>query len=129
MGAQAQNIVFWPGITSDIELARASCKGCIATALSQPRLPPAEFNMPSTPFVAIVADFFQCVAHHYLVVADRPSAWPEIFQCTPGSPQSGAQGLIGCLRNHFARFGVPTELSSDAGPEFTAGATEKFLRQ
>ena len=129
MGARAQNIVFWPGITADIEQARLACRDCIATAPSQPRLPPATFNPPSTPFEAIVADFFQCVGHHYLVIADRLSAWPEIFKCTSGSPQSGALGLIGCLRNYFARFGVPTELSSDGGPEFSAGATEKFLRQ
>ena len=129
MGARAQNIVFWPGMTADIEQARLACRDCIATAPSQPRLPPATFNPPSTPFEAIVADFFQCVGHHYLVIADRLSAWPEIFKCTSGSPQSGALGLIGCLRNYFARFGVPTELSSDGGPEFSAGATEKFLRQ
>ena len=50
-----------------------------------------------------------------------------IFQCTAGSPQSGAEGLLGCLRNYFARFGVPVELSSDGGPEFAAGVTKKFL--
>ena len=36
---------------------------------------------------------------------------------------------MGCLRNYFARFGVPTELSSDGGPEFVADKTEKFLER
>ena len=120
MTARAHAISFWPGMTTDIDSVRASCNDCIKNAPSKPRLPPATFNPPSTPFEAIVADFFQCAGHHYLVVADRLSAWPDIFKCTPGSPQSGAEGLIGCLRNYFARFGVPTELSSDGGPEFIA---------
>ena len=127
MEARAHATSFWPGITSDIDRARASCEDCIKNAPSQPRLPPASFNPPSTPFEAIVADFFKCAGHNYLVIADRLSAWPDIFKCTPGSAQSGAEGLIGCLRNYFARFGVPTELSSDGGPEFTASKTEKFL--
>jgi len=127
MEARARATSFWPGLTSDIEKARASCEDCIKNAPSQPRPPPATFNPPSTPFEAIVADFFKCAGYNYLVIADRLSAWADIFKCTPGSPQSGAEGLIGCLRNYFARFGVPTELSSDGGPEFTAGKTEKFL--
>ena len=97
-----------------VERARAAYRDCIASAPSQPRLPPATFNPPTTPFEAIVADFFHCVGQHYLVVADRLSAWPEVFQCTPGSPMSGAEGLISC-RNYSAHFGVPTELSSDGG--------------
>ena len=129
MEARAQQTVFWPGMTADIADARATCKDCIANAPSQPRLPPAEAKFPTTPFEAIVADFFKCAGYHYLAIADRLSAWTEVFKCVPGSPQSGAEGLIGCLRNCFARFGVPEELSSDGGPEFTASATKKFLHQ
>ncbi len=127
MEARAHATVFWPGISTDIDRIRASCEDCIKNAPSQPRLPPAAFNPPSTPFESIVADFFKHAGHNYLVVADRLSGWPDIFKCTAGSPQSGAEGLIGCLRNFFSRFGVPTEMSSDGGPEFGANITRKFL--
>jgi len=43
-------------------------------------------------------------------------------------PKAGADGLIACLRNYFVHFGVPTELFSDGGPEFTAKSTDNFLR-
>ena len=51
-----------------------------------------------------------------------------MYQSTAGSSQAGAAGLIRHLRSFFASFGVPEELSSDGGPEFTAGATESFLQ-
>jgi hypothetical protein len=39
----------------------------------------------------------------------------------------GSEGLITCLRRTFVTFGIPDELSSDGGPEFTSAATRKFL--
>ncbi len=41
----------------------------------------------------------------------------------------GAQGLITALRTLFARFGVPEEISSDGGLEFSATATADFFKQ
>jgi len=46
-----------------------------------------------------------------------------------GSPQAGADGLVSCLRNFFARFGVPVEIFSDGGPEFVAKSTSDFLQR
>ena len=129
MEARARCTVFWPGMTADIHQIRDTCPDCIRHAPSQPRQPPAPPSIPSTPFESIASDFFQLSGHHYLVIADRLSGWPEVFKSPPGSPQSGAHGLISCLINYFARFGVPEELSSDGGPEFTASATEDFLKR
>ena len=36
--------------------------------------------------------------------------------------------MIMCLRDLFSRFGVPEEISSDGGLEFTFSATKEFLR-
>ena len=38
-----------------------------------------------------------------------------------------ARGLIECLKTMFATFGVPVQLSSDGGPEFSASLTKDFL--
>ena len=46
-----------------------------------------------------------------------------------GSRQSGAQGLCNALRRLFVTFGVPIELSSDGGPEFSAKVTADFLKR
>ena len=44
------------------------------------------------------------------------------------SPDSGAQGLIKAYRELFATFGVPEELSSDGGSEYTSNAFQEFLK-
>ena len=129
MEARATEIVFWPGYTSAIKDSRNSCTDCIKNAPSQAQLPPAPPKVPSTPFKSIVADFFDLDGQRYLVVADRLSGWPEVFKCKPGSPQSGTAGLVSCLINFFLWYGVPVDISSDGGPEFTAANTVSFLKR
>ena len=46
----------------------------------------------------------------------------------PGTAKAGSKGLCQALRKMFVSFGVPKELSSDGGPEFSAILTEQFLR-
>jgi hypothetical protein len=93
--------------------------------LKQPS--PAPEDIPSTPFESIYADYFDYKGCHYPVMGDRLSGWVEIYKTPSGSPQSGAKGLIACLRTVFASFGVPEVLSSDGGLEFTASRTATFL--
>ena len=59
MNNRAANCVFWPGISSDIEEARARCNPCDIIAPSNPKLPLAEPYIPTSPFEAIASDFFQ----------------------------------------------------------------------
>lgn len=82
---------------------------------------------PSSPFEQIFADFFDFGGHHYLVAGDRLSGYTEIFHTPTGSSSAGANGLVKCLRKWFATFGVPQQLSSDGGPEFSSDITSKFL--
>ena len=127
MELRAQSIVFWPGMTKDIQQTRAKCTDCNTNAPSQAQLPSNPASPPSTPFEKVFADFFDFGGHHYLVVGDRLSGWPEVYSTPTGSAHAGARGLIACLRSLFATFGVPEELSSDGGPEFTASQTQNFL--
>ena len=128
MQLRAQSIVFWPGMTADIQSTRARCTECNRNAPSQAPLPSEPAVPPSTPFEQVFGDFFEFGGHHYLVVGDRLSGWSEVFATLSGSTLSGARGLISCLRSLFATFGVPEEFSSDGGPEFTASATNEFFK-
>jgi hypothetical protein len=46
MCSRAMMTVFWPGITADIERARAECRTCHRNAPSQSKLPPSEPRSP-----------------------------------------------------------------------------------
>ena len=128
MSIRARSIIFWPGMTEDIQSTRAQCQDCNASAPSQAPIPTTASVPPSTPFEEIFADYFDCDAH-YLIVGDRLSGWTDVFRSPHGSPQAGADGLVACLRSYCTRFGVPTEISSDGGPEFVAHSTQDFLRR
>ena len=60
---------------------------------------------------------------NYLVIVDRYSNWPIVERA-----QDGAKGLIASLRRTFVTFGISDELTSDGGPEFSASATQTFLK-
>ena len=128
MQARAQQIVFWPGITNAIMEKRNHCADCNRNAPSQAVLPSIPANPPSCPFEQIFADFFDFAGQHYLVAVDRLSGFTEIFYTPTGTSNAGARGLVKCLRKWFATFGVPKELSSDGGPEFSSDTTANFLK-
>ena len=123
MSSRAEASVFWPGITSAIREMRAQCSHCNRMAPSQPNPPPTPPAMPVYPFQAICADFFHYAGNNYLVIVDRYSNWPIVERA-----QDGAKGLIASLRRTFVTFGISDELTSDGGPEFSASATQTFLK-
>ena len=123
MCSRVESSIFWPGMTADIIALRANCGSCNRNAPSQPNGPPTPPVMPAYPFQSIASDFFSYGGHHYLVAVDRYSSWPIVERAS-----DGAQGLISALRTTFITFGISEELSSDGGPEYTAKATQTFLR-
>ena len=122
MYSRADASFFWPGMTTDINNMRLHCSSCNRIAPSQPSAPPTPPIQPQYPFQCICADFFHYAGHYYLVIVDRYSNWPIVEKAA-----EGAKGLISCLRQTFATFGISDELSSDGGPEFTSTATRTFL--
>ena len=124
MGHRAITAIFWPGISIDIETTRNRCPECWRMAPSHPPMPPVPPSIPIRPFQAIAADF--CVARGtgYLVVVDRFSGWPHVV-----ASLSGAAGFSRALVAYFATYGVPEELSTDGGPEFTAKDTAALLQR
>ena len=103
MGLNAQRTVFWPGITED-KAKRGQCRPCIRNAPSQAKHPPVEPFIPTTPFEAVVADYFEYHGMHYLVIADRLSGWTETYRVKTGTKEAGAAGLIVSLKCFFRNF-------------------------
>lgn len=122
MIARADISIYWPGITRDIADTRASCAQCHTMAPSQASLPPVTPPQATYPFQLLCADYFTYRGFNYLVIVDRFSNWPILERA-----RDGAKGLVDSLRKTFSTFGIPDELASDGGPEFTAHTTQKFL--
>ena len=124
MTARAESTVFWPGITTSIIALRDTCNHCNQMAPSQPSAPPSPTVLPAYPFQCVCANFFHHKGVNYLVIVDRNSNWPIVERVREES-----KGLIDCLRRTFATFGIPDEIATDGGSEFTATATCQFLKE
>ena len=125
MLARAESSVFWPGITSDIRLAREKCVQCNKMAPSQPSAPPTPLVYPEYPFQHICADFFTYKGVNYAVIIDRYSNWPAVLKAKHGGT---AKELINAIKAFCETFGIPEELSSDGGPQFSSGEMRNFLK-
>ena len=56
-------------------------------------------------------------------MVDRFSGWCEVRRAKVGTESVGSSGLITAMRQVFATFGVPQEISSDGASEFISGET------
>ena len=79
-------------------------------------------QQPCYPFQLLCADDFHYNGVNYPVIVDRYSNWPIVER-----PHDGANGLVNTLRRTFGTYGIPEELDSDGGPEFTSAITRQFL--
>ena len=122
MKQRALESVWWPNITVDITRTRHECQACNQSQKSNPSLPPYDPPQPVYPFQMLCTDFFTLHSKHYLVIVDRFTNWPLVFQSNQGS-----RGLVNNLRDTFSTFGVAEEITSDGGPEYTADITQQFL--
>ena len=121
MTLRAESSVFWPGISNDINNVRNTCYHCNRNAPSNPTAPPTPLQNPIYPFQQVCCDYFHLKGHTYLVLVDRYSNWPVVER------GNGAEGLIKCLKTSFITFGIPEELASDGGAEFTSSQCQQFL--
>jgi hypothetical protein len=67
----------------------------------------------------MICIYFTSNGKDYVVVVDRYSNWPMVFRS-----ESGADGLVKRLREIV----IPEDLTSDGGPQLTAGKTQTFLK-
>ena len=124
---RAEQTVFWPGITTDINRVRAVCRTCVRNAPSQPAGTPVPPPSPSYPFEMVVADYCHLNGMNFLVMACRYSGWLSAWYV--GKGDFDTDRLIEILREYFSTFSVPAELSSDFGPQFKSSKLAHFLQR
>ena len=129
MTARASSVVFWPGISTDIQRTRDECETCDRIAPSQRATHPVMPVVPTTPFEAVATDFFDLAGSHYLIVVDRLTNWVDVRKAKPKTDEAGTQGVMDLFREVFRNYGVPVEVSSDGGPEYTSREFDVFLRR
>ncbi|KAK3919188.1 hypothetical protein KUF71_008337 [Frankliniella fusca] len=110
--AREREVVFWPGITNDIQTLVADCRVCERHSPANQREPLIPHAIPELRFQKVRADIMEFRPQPYLVVVDNYSKWPEIKILK--SKSSGS--VISVLREVFSTHGIPEIVFGDSNP-------------
>ena len=125
MKAIARSYVWWHKLDTHLEDMVKSCTSCQSVKDAPPVAPLHPWIWPTKPWERIHVDFAGLFQNKmFLIVVDVHSKWPEVMQMTSTS----AEQTIIVLRQLFASYGLPLQLVSDNGPQFTAIEFQHFLK-
>ena len=82
-------------------------------------------EVPSRSWEKIATDVFTLDGKYYLVTIDYYSNFWEVDRL----PNTKASTTILKLKSHFARYGIPDQVISDNGPQFTSDEFAEFSRK
>ena len=101
------------------------CEPCQVPSRSQQKEPAVPMKIPSRPWQKLGVDIFLHESSWHVIVADYCSKYPWIFQLAAIS----SKDVISVLNFSFSEFGMPEEVISDNGPQFTAREYQDFAAQ
>ena len=110
--ARARQIVYWPGITNDIETLVSGCRVCERYRAANFKEPLIPHKIPELRFQKVSADILEFMSQPFLVVVDNFSKWLELKKLTSKSSAS----VIEVLREVFSTHGIPETIFGDNKP-------------
>ena len=122
----ASRCVWWPGLRSELKQLCESCSHCLTRSTSQRAEPLRPTPLPSRPWEKLGMDLCTWNNREFLVVVDYYSRWIEIKE----QQSTTSRAVINKCRQIFCTHGIPEEVMSDNGPQFSsrefAEIAEKF---
>ncbi|GBM87345.1 Uncharacterized protein K02A2.6 [Araneus ventricosus] len=125
MKALASSFVYWKDIDKDIEDAVRNCVDCARHKTDPAKAKVHYWEYPSMPWERIHIDFAGPIFEHmFLLIVDAHSKRLEVYPMKITTTKK----TIECLRDSFARFGLPRVLVSDNGSQFTSYEFQRFMQ-
>ena len=122
MRLRAKNAIYWPGINKEIEAKVKTCRACQVVSRSQQKEPAIPIEVPSRPWQKLGMDLFLDNGQWYLIIADYYSKFP-VFKSLK---HLTSKDVITALSSIFSEYGIPEEIISDQGRQFTAKEYQDF---
>ena len=113
----------WPGLNKQATAWAKTCVACQTSKVQQhTRAPLQTFDVPTRRFDHVHVDLVgplppSCGYTHLFTIVDRFTRWPEAVPIKDTSATGCARAFIS---HWIARFGMPMDLSSDQGTQFTS---------
>ena len=122
---RARSVMFWPRMNSDIDNTVKDCFTCLQY---RPKHQVEQLNphpVPDGPWQKVGVDLFELDRKHYLIMADYYSGYPEVAPL----PSLTSTAVMNVMKAVFGRHGVPFEVFSDNGAQFSAEEFQRFAEQ
>ena len=121
---RAREIVFWPGISQDIESMINKCDSCQKFQNSNPKEKIKMHEIPKGAFEYVGTDLFYYKGADYLLIADYYSKFWDIMRL----PDTKSSTVIRKTKSLFSKFGIPAKVMSDNGPQFSSEEYKNFSK-
>ena len=121
MKLRAQISVYWIGVNKEIEDHILRCEPCQINSKSQSKEPVIPIEISNTPWQKLDAHLFFQGHKWYLLICDYYSKSPVVHDL----PATLSKDVISALSS-ISVFGIPEEIISDNGSQFTAKEYQDF---
>ena len=117
MKAVARSYVWWPNIDKCLKEVAGNCKVCQSVKSSPAVAPLHPLGMAGEALVESPCRFYRTTEREmYFVLVDAHSKWPEVVEMQTTTAEKTIQGI----RGMFAAYGLPEQVVSDNGSQFTS---------
>ena len=121
---RAREVMYWPGMNSQIEQLVKDCDKCATFQNKQSPESLRPTPVPDLPYAIVGCDLFDFNSRKYLLVVDYFSKY---IDCVELSSQSSF-ATIEALKCIFGTHGIPKEIRSDNGPQFSSFEFRDFCK-
>ncbi|KAA0714109.1 Retrovirus-related Pol polyprotein from transposon opus [Triplophysa tibetana] len=119
---RARDIIYWPGMSVEIEKMISQCATCNTHRNSHAKEPLIPHALPERPWAKVGTDLFQHNGSEYLMCVDYYSKFPEIAKLNDTTSKS----VILALKSMFSRHGIADVVISDNGPQYASQEFKRF---
>lgn len=119
---RAREVVYWPGMSKDVEDYVAKCTVCNSQPVEQGKEPMICHELPSRPGEKIAVDLFYLNGTDFMVTVDYYSSFFEVDRMTSKT----ADDVVKKLKAHLARHGIPDQFVSVNGQPFSSANFQQF---
>ena len=121
---RARETIYWSNMKSDIKDFTSKCKTCASYSTRQQETL-ISHDVPDRPWAKISTDLFDLDHKSYMVTVDYFSGFFEIDRLYDLKVSTA----IRKLKADMARYGIPDEVVSDSGSQYTSQEFKTFAKE
>ena len=119
---RARDAVYWPLLSQRIAEMVSKCNMCLEHRKENTKEPMIPFRIPTIPWEVVATDLFTLDNSDYLLIVDYYSRFFEVVKL----PDTKSTTVITHSKSIFSRHGIPAEVVSDNGPQYSSKEYQAF---